>query len=294
MTDNLLLVYGIQHTLHGSFHILDSLVDDLVQTYIHALSLCGCLGSRIGTNVESDDDCVGRTCQRYVGLIDGTYAAVDTFNYYFFVGQLHQGLFYSLDTTLYVSLDDQVQFLQITLLNLAEQIIQGHSALGLFQHLFLVLCQIGLRIGFCCLIIIMCQEYFTCTGNIGQAQDFYRGRRSCFFYSASLIINHGSYLTVCHACGNEISHMQGTFLYQYGSHGTASLIQLCLDDQTSCFSLGVGLEFHDICGQQDHVKQLVDTFSALRRYRCKYGTSAPILGDQLVLCQLLFYTVNVG
>lgn len=39
MTDNLLLVYGIQHTLHGSFHILDSLVDDLVQTYIHALSL---------------------------------------------------------------------------------------------------------------------------------------------------------------------------------------------------------------------------------------------------------------
>ena len=61
--------------------------------------------------------------------IDGTYAAVDTFNYYFFVGQLHQGLFYSLDTTLYVSLDDQVQFLQITLLDLAEQIIQGHSAL---------------------------------------------------------------------------------------------------------------------------------------------------------------------
>ena len=35
---------------------------NLVQTYIHALSLCGCLGSRIGTNVESDDDRVGRTC----------------------------------------------------------------------------------------------------------------------------------------------------------------------------------------------------------------------------------------
>ena len=294
MTDDLLLVYGIQHTLHGSFHIFDGLVNDLVQTYIHALSLCGCLGRRIGTNVESDDNRVGRTCQRHVGLIDGTYAAVNTFYYYLVVGQLHQRLFYSLHTTLYIRLDDQVQFLQITLLDLAEQIIQRHSALGLFQHLFLVLCQIGLCIGFCCLIIIMCQEYFTGTGNVGQSQNLYRGRRSCFLDSAPLIIDHGSYLTVGHTCGDEVSHMQGTLLYQYGSHRTASLIQLCLDDQTSCLSLGVGLEFHNICGQQDHVKQLVDTFAALCGYGCKYGASAPVLGDQLVLCQLLLYTVNVG
>ena len=123
MTDHLLLVYGIQHTLHGSFDIFDGLVDDLVQTYIHALSLCGCLGSRIGTDVESDDDRVGRTCQGYVGLVDGTYAAVDTFYDYFFIGQLHQGLFYCLYTTLYVGFDDQVQFLQIAFLDLAEQII---------------------------------------------------------------------------------------------------------------------------------------------------------------------------
>ena len=293
MTDHLLLIDRIQHTLHGSFDIFDGLVDDLVQTYIHALSLCGCLGSRIGTDIESDDDRIGRTCQRYVGLIDGTYAAVDTFYYYFFIGQLHQGLLYCFYATLYISLDDQVQFLQITLLDLTEQIIQRHSALGLFQHLFLILCQVGLCISFCCLIIIMCQEYFTGTGNIGQTQDLYGSRRSCFLDSASLVIDHGSYLTMSHTCRDKVSHMQGTLLYQYGSHRTASLIQLCLDDQTSCLSLGVRLQLHDVCGQQDHVKQLVNTLAAFCGYRCKYGASAPILGDQLILCQLLLYTVNV-
>ena len=96
-----------------------------------------------------------------------------------------------------------------------------------------------------------------------------------------------------HTCRDKVSHMQGTLLYQYGSHRTASLIQLCLDDQTSCLSLGVRLQLHDVCGQQDHVKQLVNTLAAFCGYRCKYGASAPILGDQLILCQLLLYTVNV-
>ena len=37
MADDLLLVDGIQHSLHGSRHILDRVVDHLVQTHIHAL-----------------------------------------------------------------------------------------------------------------------------------------------------------------------------------------------------------------------------------------------------------------
>ena len=139
----------------------------------------------------------------------------------------------------------------------------------------------------------MCQEYFTGTGNIGQTQDLYGSRRSCFLDSASLVIDHGSYLTMSHTSGDKVSHMQGTLLYQYGSHRSTSLIQLCLDDQTSCFSLGVRLQFHDVCGQQDHVKQLVDALAAFCGYRCKYGASAPILGDQLILSQFLLYTINV-
>ena len=34
MTGYLLLVYRIQHTLHGSLYILDRLVDDAVQTHV--------------------------------------------------------------------------------------------------------------------------------------------------------------------------------------------------------------------------------------------------------------------
>ena len=39
MTGYLLLVYRIQHTLHGSLYILDRLVDDAVQTHVDFLAV---------------------------------------------------------------------------------------------------------------------------------------------------------------------------------------------------------------------------------------------------------------
>ena len=40
VADDLLLEDRIQHTLHGSLHILDGIVDDTVQTQVYALPLC--------------------------------------------------------------------------------------------------------------------------------------------------------------------------------------------------------------------------------------------------------------
>ena len=56
MADYLLLEYRIQHTLHGSFHVLNCLVDNTVQTKIYAFLLCQLFRCGIRTNVESDDD----------------------------------------------------------------------------------------------------------------------------------------------------------------------------------------------------------------------------------------------
>ena len=56
MADYLLLEYRIQHTLHGSFHILNCLVDNLVQTKVYALLLSKLLRCGIRTYVKSDDD----------------------------------------------------------------------------------------------------------------------------------------------------------------------------------------------------------------------------------------------
>ena len=91
MAQHLLFEYRIQHTLHGRFHIFDGIVDDPVQTDIHAFPLRGLLGRRIRTHIESDDDGVGSGCQADVRLVDGAYAAVDDLDYHFVVGQFQQG-----------------------------------------------------------------------------------------------------------------------------------------------------------------------------------------------------------
>ena len=85
----------------------------------------------------------------------------------------------------------------------------------------------------------MCQEYFTGAGYIVKTQNFHRCGRSGFFYSSALVVNHGTYFTVACACGNKVTHMQGTLLYQNGGNGTASLIQLGLDNKTSCLSVRI-------------------------------------------------------
>ena len=118
MTDHLLLEDRIKHTLHGCLNVLDRLIDDLVQSDINALALCRCLSRRIRTHVKADNDRVGRTRKGDIGLVDCADTAVNTLYDNLLVGELHQRLLHRLDASLYIRLDNQVQLLQITLLNL--------------------------------------------------------------------------------------------------------------------------------------------------------------------------------
>ena len=53
-----------------------------------------------------------------IRLIDGAYTAMDNLDHNFFVGKLEQALFYCLYRTLYIGFYNDVQFLQISCLNL--------------------------------------------------------------------------------------------------------------------------------------------------------------------------------
>ena len=87
--------------------------------------------------------------------------------------------------------------------------------------------------------------------------------------------------------------MEGTLLYQYGGYGAASLVQLCLYDETSCLALGIGLKLQHICGEQYHLKELVDALSGLGGNRCEYGGTAPVLSYQIELGKLLLHPVHI-
>ena len=71
--------------------------------------------------------------QSYVGFVDRTYTTMDDLNDNFIVGQFHQTLF-GFYRSLYIGFYNDVQFFQVTFLNLVEQIIQRHLRFRLFQQ----------------------------------------------------------------------------------------------------------------------------------------------------------------
>ena len=218
---------------------------------------------------------------------------MDHLYYYFFIGKLQQGLLHGFHTTLYIGLDDQVQFLQIALLDLAEQIIQGHLRLGILQQLLLILCNEGIRKTLCILIICVRDKDLTRIRYIVKTKDLHRNGRTCFFHTASLIIHHRTHLTMGCACRDKVTDMQCTFLYQYGCYRTTPLIQLGLDHQTSCPALRICFQFQHVCGKQDHFQQVVNAFAGLCGNRNEDRRTAPVFCNQFVLGQFLFYSVDI-
>ena len=134
MADHFFLVNRIQHTLHCGLHVFDCLVNDFVKTEIHAFLLRKLFCHRVRADVESDDDRVGRSRQRNVGLIDSSYASMDHTDHNFFIGKFCKALFYRLYRSLYVSLDDDRQLLQIAGLDLVKEIVKRQLAFCLFQE----------------------------------------------------------------------------------------------------------------------------------------------------------------
>ena len=294
MTDDLLFKYRIQHTLHSSFNILDCLIDDTIQTQVNLFTLCNRLRGHIRSYVEADNNRIGCRCQRYIGLIDRTNTTMNNFDYYFFVGQFYKALFYCLYRTLNVRLDDQRQFFYITSLNLAEQIIQRQFGLGVLQKLIFALCDEGLSVASCLFLVGSCHQDIACTRNVVQTQDLNRHGWTSLFHSAALVVHHCTDLTIARTSRYVVADTQSTFLNQNGSNRSFTLIQLCLDDKASCFTVRVCFQFFYFCCQQNHLKQLRNTFFGMCGYRYKNSASAPVLRNQFMLCQLLFYTIDIG
>ena len=82
-------------------------------------------------------------------------------------------------------------------------------------------------------------------------------------------------------------------MYQYGSNRAAALIQLCLDDGAVSRQIRVSLQFLHFSNQQNHFQQVADTGFLMCGNRNHNGVAAPILRNELMLCQLLFNVIRI-
>ena len=91
-----------------------------------------------------------------------------------------------------------------------------------------------------------------------------------------------------------ISLLQGAVLDQQGGNGTSGLIQTGLDDGALAPAVGVGLQVLDLGGEDHHFQQVIQAQAGLGGNGADDGVAAPLLGDQVVLGQLLLDLVRVG
>ena len=87
--------------------------------------------------------------------------------------------------------------------------------------------------------------------------------------------------------------MKCTLLNKNGCDCTTALIELSLNDKTSCITVRICFQFQYFGGQKNHLKEIVDTFLRMCRNRTENCTSAPVFRNQFVLGQLLLNLFNI-
>ena len=143
------------------------------------------------------------------------------------------------------------------------------------------------------LLVVYRVEDVTCTRHFGQADDLNRHGRTGFLDFLSVVIGHSAHTANRRARNDCIAGMQRAVLHEQGRNRAAALIQLGLDDRAVRLAVRIGLEISHFSSQQHHFKQVFDTLAELGRDLAHDRVAAPLLGHDLVLGQLLKYTVRI-
>ena len=293
MADESLPELGGQHTLHGSLHLVDGVVDNPVHPHIHVAAGGAVPGGGVRPYVEAHDNRLGGSGQHHVAFVDGAYAGVDHPDTDLLVGDLLQAGLYCLGGALNIGLDDDIEILHLTGLDLAEQILQAdlldrRIGLGLLLGLALLYQLTGQT------LVGHGVEGIACAGHFAQAGDLHRHRGTSLGEAAALVVHHGPD-TAHGSTGNDnISLMESTILNQQSSHRATALVQTGLDDRTGGGTVGVSLQLRHLGSKGHHLQQVIDTHTSLGGNGADNGLAAPVLGHQLILSELLLDTVGVG
>src|SRR5690606_7716144 len=127
-----LLELGLEHALERGLHVVDRVVDDVVEADVDALAGGGLAGLRVRADVEAEHDRVVDRREVDVALGDRADAAVDDAQLHAVVHlDLQERLLERLDGTRHVALDDEVERLDLALLEGLREVLERHALAGL-------------------------------------------------------------------------------------------------------------------------------------------------------------------
>ena len=87
--------------------------------------------------------------------------------------------------------------------------------------------------------------------------------------------------------------MKCTVLHKYGCNRASALIKASLNNSTLCGSVRVSLKLFHLCNKCYHFEEVIKAFLCLCRYRNTWCIAAPLLRNELILCELLLYILRI-
>ena len=148
--------------------------------------------------------------------------------------------------------------------------------------------------GACLALVLEHAELVAGVGHGLQAQNLDSVGGTGLGDGAALGVEHGTDAAIGKAGDQRIAHVQGTAGHEHGSDRATALVELGLEDVAGGKGVRVGLELEHVGLEQHGLQKFVDTDLLLGRDVDEHVLSAPLLGDDSVLGELLTHTVGVG
>src|SRR4029079_924649 len=238
-----LLELRLEHALEGLLDLVDRLVDDRVVADLDALAL-GDLGVlALGPNVEADDDGVGRHREVDVVERDRADAAVDDPQVDLLAHvDLEQGVLERLDRTRHVTLEDEVEGVDLARSEGLVEVVERDALAGLGQARLTVgrLALLGdLPRG---AVVGGDDEGVAGPRDRGQAEHLHRAGRTRLRHGGAVLVEHRPDAAVRGPGHDGVADLQRALLDQHGRGGAAALVEVGLDRDAASLPVGVGAQ----------------------------------------------------
>ena len=281
---------GRKHTFHGSLHVVEHIVYNLIEAYLDALVFGYLLGVAVGADVEADDDRVRGRGEHNVGFRNASDAFVD-YVYRDCVGaHLHERRMEGFERALHVSLEDYAELRDFFSLHLLVELFERQALrlalVGLAAFEFALrhkLARLALR--------RKRRELLAGLRDALKAEDLDRHTRAGFVHVASLVVYHRADFAPRGAGVYDVAAAQRTVLHDDGGDGALALVEVRLDDGAGGRGLRVRLQLLHFGDEQKHFEKVVHVEPLLSRYVDHNRVSAPFLGDEAVVGELLAHAL---
>ncbi|MNE23458.1 hypothetical protein D3C80_1167130 [compost metagenome] len=232
-----------QKTRHGCLNVIHQIVDDVVVADVEAVTLGDRTSLCIGADVEADDCGIRCLGERDIRLGDRAGARMDDTGTNFVGTKLVERRDDRFDRTLHVTLDDQREFLETGILQLAHHLLERTALAGLAGNRLVASKTLAILGDFAGTSFVFDDgEAVTGSRRAGKTEHFDRGCRTGFLDVVALVGDESTNTAPLIAGNDDLARLQRTLLDEHGRNRTTTAVELGFNDRTFGSTRRVGLQ----------------------------------------------------